>query len=336
MRKGLPRSKRATAPLQVPDSRTVDYRFIELTIDRDGSGKIVTDTRRIDQIDRDKSEESGTAVPGLDGLKNAEITRLKDGRFRVIHDFQKIRDIDDLKSPFTSIDPRQHQIDTKGGVLVITPVPEQGFKRARLKYPRQLRLPLQVRYLILDYIEDGFIGVPVFWPNSVFNINLHGTSTDKSFPREVEVGWLLDLSKRDQWKNLLRRTEGTPLKASFQIPLTGTQADDRITPSIGIRTSDRSKSTLKIRRIEVVAHVVGKLGVGFDERAGKFFVKQLFEGAGARAGLRPGDQVLSLGGQEVKGLSAFMARLAKIDPGDPVNLNVLRDGKPVVVRVIAD
>jgi len=31
-----------------------------------------------------------------------------------------------------------------------------------------------------------------------------------------------------------------------------------------------------------------------------------------------------------------MARLAKIDPGDPVNLNVLRDGKTVVVRAIAD
>src|SRR5208283_4927251 len=141
------------SPLQDSDSRRILYRFIEVSIDRDGSGKIVTDTRRVDLIDRDKSEEPGTAVPGLDGLKNAEITRLKDGRFRVIHDFQKIRDIEDLKSPFTSIDPRQHQIDTKGGVLVITPVPEQGFKRARLMYPRQLRLPVNIRYLILDYIE---------------------------------------------------------------------------------------------------------------------------------------------------------------------------------------
>ena len=140
-------------------------RFIELSVDRDGSGKIVADTRRVDQIDRDKSEESGTAVPGLDGLKNAQITRLKDGRFRVIHDFQKIQDINDLKSPFNNIDKAQHQIDTDSGVLVITPVPEQGYKLAKLWYPRQLRLPLQVRYLIVDFIENGIIGVNLETPH---------------------------------------------------------------------------------------------------------------------------------------------------------------------------
>ena len=315
-------------PSQVPDSRTVDYRFIELTIDRDGSGKIVADTRRVDQIDRDKSEESGTAVPGLDGLKNAEITRLKDGRYRVMHDFRKIRDIDDLKSPYNNFDKVQHQIDTESGVLVLTPVPQQGYKLAKLWYPRQLRLPLQVRFVIVDFIEDGFIGVNLRWPNSGANINLNGTTPDRNHPRHIEGAWRLNLT------SLTKRTASFSIetgirrrKGSFHIPLSGTLAEDRISPTIGIRTSDRSKSTLKIRRIEVVAHVVGKLGVKPDERAGKIVVKRLLEGAGARAGLRPGDQVSLWAGQEVKGLSAFMARLAKIDPGDPVNLNVLRDGR---------
>ena len=180
-------------PSQAPDSRTVDYRFIELTIDRDGSGKIVADTRQVDQIDRDISEKPGTAVQGLDGLKNAEITRLKDGRFRVIHDFQKIRDIDDLKSPFNNIDKAQHQIDTDSGVLVLTAVPQQGYKLAKLWYPRQLRLPLQVRYLIVDFIEDGIIGVNLRWPNSGFAVNLHGTTPDKRNPRRIEAGLLPDL-----------------------------------------------------------------------------------------------------------------------------------------------
>jgi serine protease Do len=95
-------------------------------------------------------------------------------------------------------------------------------------------------------------------------------------------------------------------------------------------------STLKIQRIEVVAHAVGKIGVAFDEWQGKIVVARLLDGAGAKVGIRPGDGYVSFDGQAVKGMAALMSRLAKLDAGDSFVLNVIRDGKPITVRVVAD
>jgi WD40 repeat protein len=317
-------------------SRATVYRSIELSIDKDGSGSIVTGTRRRDQIDRNKGDEPGMAVPGVYGLKNAEITRLKDGRFRVIHDFKKFSEIDDLKILSNGIDELHGHIDKEEGVLVLAPVPQQGFKLITLTYPRQLRLPLQFKLLIADFIEDGIIGVNLRWPNSVANFNLNGTTFDKDYPRQIEGAWRLDVNKPEEVNSLFRITERKPLQSPFQIPLVGIQAEDRIIPSIGIRTSDQSKRMLKIGRIEVLAHVVGKVGIEFDERSGKIVVSKLLEGAGARAGLRPGDQVVSLNGKPVGRMAALMSSLAKFDPGDSATLNILRAGKPIPIQVIFD
>lgn len=324
-------------PPQRSESQTSVRRLIDVAIDRDGSGELVAGTRPADQIARGKSEDSGTPVSGIDGLKNAVITRLKDGRFRIIHDFQKFQDIEDLRSPFNSIDPAQHEIDHQNGVLELKPVPERDFRRAQLRYPRQLRLPLNIRLVFDAYIDDGFIGLPFYWPKSIFNINVHGVSLDKNSPKDAEVGWLLDQSKPNEWNSIeLRRLEGTALKSLFQVPLGGPLADERISPAIGIRTGNRSNSTLKIRQIEVIAHVVGKLGVTLDERKGKVVAAQILEGAGARAGIKPGDEFVSVDGQSVKGMAALMSRLAKLNVGDAMTLNVLRGGKPVEFHAVAD
>lgn len=324
---------------EVPPSRKRTdsaYRTIDLEIDRDGSGTLTLGTRTPAQVEGEKPAEAGTPVPALDGLKNAEISRLKDGRLHVVHDFKKISDIEDLKNPFNSIDPAQHQIDAKNGTLVLTPIAERDFKRAQLKYARQLRLPLRIRWVIAGYVEDGFIGLPLYWSKSILNTNLQGISPDRKSPRGIEVGWLLDQSKQNEWNSLLKSGDPVPQTQTFQVPLSLALAEDRVSPSIGIRTGDRSTSTLKIRRIEVTAHFVGKLGITFDERKGKVVAAQLLEGAGARAGIKPGDQFASIDGQPVKSMAAVMSRLAKLDAGSSVKIDVLRDGKPTTLSVVAD
>jgi S1-C subfamily serine protease len=134
-----------------------------------------------------------------------------------------------------------------------------------------------------------------------------------------------------------RPMKETPLRGlTFRLPVNQIIAEDAITFSIGLGTALTSAETLEIRRIEVTAHVVGYLGVAFDERQGKIVAAQLLEGAGARAGIKPGDQFLSVDGQSVNGMAALMSRLAKLNVGEPVRIDVLRDGKPVVIHAVAD
>lgn len=56
---------------------------------------------------------------------------------------------------------------------------------------------------------------------------------------------------------------------------------------------------------------------------------------GARAGLRPGDVVVSVNGREVTPDQTLSYLVASAAPGTPVRLDVLRDGRPVTVTATA-
>jgi len=56
-------------------------------------------------------------------------------------------------------------------------------------------------------------------------------------------------------------------------------------------------------------------------------------GPGAKAGLEPGDAVVSLNGEQVKGASELSRKVAQSKPGDTVTLGILRSGKQQDVKV---
>ncbi len=57
------------------------------------------------------------------------------------------------------------------------------------------------------------------------------------------------------------------------------------------------------------------------------------EGPAAKAGVLAGDRILAVGGQAVADAAALQAALAKLKPGDTVEVKVLRDGKEVVASI---
>ncbi len=93
----------------------------------------------------------------------------------------------------------------------------------------------------------------------------------------------------------------------------------------------------------------GWLGVGIEpvtpEVAAKakavagsgVFVNAVFEGDPAhRAGLKPGDIILRIGGAPVDSPSKMIRLIGVISPGQSVNLDILRDGKTQVVSVLLE
>jgi serine protease Do len=67
---------------------------------------------------------------------------------------------------------------------------------------------------------------------------------------------------------------------------------------------------------------------------GGVFVQQVTPGGpAAKAGMQPSDIIVGINGQPVKGGDQLVATISAAQPGDKVEMKVLRDGKPVEVSV---
>lgn len=57
-------------------------------------------------------------------------------------------------------------------------------------------------------------------------------------------------------------------------------------------------------------------------------------GPAEAAGLRPGDVIVTMDGRDVRSLEDFLASLRRHEPGDRVEVGVVRDGQPLTVGVV--
>ncbi len=55
-----------------------------------------------------------------------------------------------------------------------------------------------------------------------------------------------------------------------------------------------------------------------------------------KAGVKPDDIITKFNGQIVKSLAELSANLAKYAPGETVTLDLMRNSKPVQVKVVLD
>ncbi len=321
----------------VPDEGEVTYRMIELTLDSDGSGQLKVDSRPgAPAAGADgEGKEEGTKLGDVAGLKGAEVVRLGDGRHRITHDFRSIRDVEDMAGPFNTVDPNQLQARPAAGVLALTPIAQQGRTMAGWDYPRQVRLPLRLRVSLDDFDEDGTIGLILNGPNRTLSTNIYGNMSDREMAGKITAFiFNTDRARRDEAKQLLgfRQPPDALIEKSFRLPPTGALADERLTPRIG----HGGQGELKIRRVELTARLVGYVGVGFSPRQGPIVITQINQGAGSRAGLKPGDVVKSVDDVPVATSAQLMARLAKLDPGGSITFGVQREGETLSIRVVAD
>ena len=71
-----------------------------------------------------------------------------------------------------------------------------------------------------------------------------------------------------------------------------------------------------------------RLGAFLDSADGAVWVRQVAPGsAGARAGLRPGDRLLSVNGEPVRRAGQVIRRVRDLEPGAPLRLSIERDGQ---------
>ena len=89
--------------------------------------------------------------------------------------------------------------------------------------------------------------------------------------------------------------------------------------------TDSGRAALGVRVTTVVDQLGKRVGVGV--------VDVIPGGPAAAAGIRPGDVVVSVDGEEIPSSEALGAVLAEHEPGDTVPVTVLRDGTEVTLEV---
>lgn len=73
---------------------------------------------------------------------------------------------------------------------------------------------------------------------------------------------------------------------------------------------------------------------GLEELKGVYIPQVMEGGAGEKGGMKDGDVVLSINGEEVNKSSELQEQISKYYPGDKVKIKVIRDGKPKDLSII--
>ena len=106
----------------------------------------------------------------------------------------------------------------------------------------------------------------------------------------------------------------------FAIP--STVASDVVTQLL--RNGQVRRPYLGIEPTQVTPEFAQAFGLELEEGVA---VVDVFEGSGAqKAGLREGDVIVAIGGEETPTVESLFARLRDFRPGDAISLDVVRDG----------
>jgi hypothetical protein len=315
-------------PPAQPAAAKFAVRMIELQLDANGTGTLRVDSRT-DPATAPKPAPAGGRPVKLGYLSGAEAGRLDDGRFRIIHDFSVFTNLDEHYPPSSRFQ-NSLAIDPARQALIFTPLARPNanpqFKWADLWYPRATGLPVTVR-LDLAGFESHPLSVEMYFDQAgKVMVNFFG---DTKKPRGVQVMWS-NFEKREVKKLLeAEQLADSNLQYSFEWPA----SPELLAPRFRMQ---RVGQEVAVKRIEMTAGIPAQIGVQLEERKGQVVAKSVLEGAAARAGIRPGDVITTVGDTPVSTTAACIKAIRKFSPGETIRLGVLRDGQAVVVPVSAD
>lgn len=101
-----------------------------------------------------------------------------------------------------------------------------------------------------------------------------------------------------------------------------------------IKTGQIKRGLLGIRGVEMNADLAQAFHLNVQRGA---FVSQVLPDSGsAKAGIKPGDVIISLNGQPLTSFAELRVKIATTTPGTSVQLGIIRNGNPMTIKVTLD
>lgn len=101
-----------------------------------------------------------------------------------------------------------------------------------------------------------------------------------------------------------------------------------------IQFGEIKRGLLGIKGTEMSADIAKAFNL--DVQRGAFVSEVLPNSGSAKAGIKPGDIIVSLNGKTLSSFAELRSRIATTEPGATVKLGLLREGKPLDVQVTLD
>ncbi|WP_058910801.1 serine endoprotease DegQ [Entomohabitans teleogrylli] len=166
-------------------------------------------------------------------------------------------------------------------------------------------------------------------------LNLEGLEnfiqTDASINRGNSGGALLNLNGELIGINTaILAPGGGSIGIGFAIPSNMA----RILANQLIQFGEIKRGLLGIRGTEMTAELAKAFNL--SAQRGAFINEVLPQSGSAKAGIKPGDVIVSLNGKPLASFAELRAKIATTEPGTTVKLGLLREGKPLEVDVTLD
>ncbi len=267
----------------------------------------------------------------LKHLPNAELLKASDGRFSIIHSFDRS---DELPSIFNSV--HNAELDRSLGAVTFKPRKNDN---SVVAYWSFVQLPAVICYDRLPI--EGNSGIVLHFNVGNPAVGSLGINFGRENDGKIFTGVYWDDAKdgkATKHTQLLDRTpfdieEGT--KRKFRLPVPNVRIEENCLVWLEGWSDEGTKSDMVHLLVQSRLHPI--LGIGFAEGMGMVFAKSVNHGSFAeKAGLKAGDVVLSINGQQPKSMADAMSLCRKVSISDRVQIKIRRGDEEREVKMVVE
>lgn len=307
--------------------------MVRFKLSMDGFGNCTVSVETTDQPLEKATGFEGEAVKSS-RLPKSTILDNKEGVVRLVHDFSNPDEFDVL---FTEVlgKPQNARFDQRFKALTLTSTREDD---ALVTYAYRFKPPFTViydRYPLTDNtVLLTVIGLGTL--EESLHINLFSLNRSEKSSAKLAAFWIETTSNGQQ--NRIQLIDPFEFKLdkgvskTFRLPLPNVQIESPC--FLSLKGKSLQHSVQEIAGLLIEGKVTPLFGIGFDERRGVIFTKQVVKGSLAeQAGIQVGDVIISINKEKPASVEQATSLFSSTVIGDTAILEIERAGTKQVIKI---